>query len=163
MKQLEKAGKDYSKLLGQVDEDQEETAQLREQVRSQTSQIASLSEKLKYADEQRKEWLKLKEKLENEIKDTLNALKQAEELAKITTLNNSIMIQKHCQNDQCEQRISELEDQIYKKTSMVQDLAKRLGSIEFENKELKAELRDRTEALQDKLDQFKDIANQESN
>lgn len=51
MKQLEKAGKDYSKLLGQVDEDQEETAQLREQVRSQTSQIASLSEKLKYADE----------------------------------------------------------------------------------------------------------------
>ena len=46
---------------------------------------------------------------------------------------------------------------------MVLDLAKRLGSIEFENKELKAELRDRTEALQDKLDQFKDIANQESN
>lgn len=75
MKQLEKAGKDYSKLLSQVDEDQEETAQLREKDRSQTNQISSLSEKLRYQDEERREWLKIKEKLENEIKDTLNALK----------------------------------------------------------------------------------------
>jgi len=35
MKQMEKSGKDYAKLLSQIDEDQEETAALRERVRSQ--------------------------------------------------------------------------------------------------------------------------------
>jgi hypothetical protein len=41
MKQIEKSGKDYAKLLSQIDEDQEETADLREKVRNQETQLAA--------------------------------------------------------------------------------------------------------------------------
>jgi len=39
---MEKAAKDYAKLMYQIDADQEETAQLREKVRSQECRIESL-------------------------------------------------------------------------------------------------------------------------
>ena len=46
-RQLEKSRKDYAKLLSQVDEDQEETAQLKEKVRQQEAQLSEAAIKSK--------------------------------------------------------------------------------------------------------------------
>ena len=101
--------------------------------------------------------------MEQELKDTICALKQAEELAKITSLNNTMIAhQKCCQNEFCKQRIYELEESLLKKTHLTYDLTRNLGGIELENRELKAELKDRLEALQARFDDFKEVAWQDA-
>jgi len=69
---------------------------------------------------------------------------------------------KTCQSGLCEQRVSELEETIQKKSLVINDMARKLGGIELQNKELVQELKDRSEAHQQRLTDLKAMYKQEN-
>lgn len=155
---MEKAAKDYAKLMHQIDADQEETAQLREKVRSQECRIESLKlQEIESADKLA-QFQTENLRLSTELKEAqLKIQKMAEEYAK--TQNAST---KTCQSGLCEQRVSEFEETIQKKSLVINDMARKLGGIELQNKELVQELKDRNEAHQQRLTDLKAMFKQEN-
>ena len=67
-KQVEKGARDYQKLMGKIDEESEEAAQLRETVRSQASTIDQLTLKHTGLEEKSRNLATQKERLEVELK-----------------------------------------------------------------------------------------------
>ena len=86
------------------------------------------------------------------------SLRSAEEQVRTFVAN----VTKECTNEKCLQRISELEDALGKKGGVINDLARQLGALELQNKELLQELKDRNEAHTQRIDDLKAQAKSES-
>lgn len=136
-----------------MDEDEAETTGLREKVRVQETEISTLQIKNKDIEEVKAAMVSEKQSLESKLDEMFQAVEDLKKRER--ELENSPC---HCG---LSTKIEEIEDASSKKAKQIYDLTVQLGCIDLENKEFKAELKERQDDFQQRLQDQRERANAE--